>query len=90
MTPEEIAKIEKGLFVLKKNIPEEKEEPEKNSIITVAIVKEGSFFMWWNDYLGAEIEVFENKEKLYFTTTEDYLNNGFVKKCNIPKKYCFF
>jgi len=88
MTAEERKRIEQGLF----KQPEKKAEiiatETKETVLKVVISVEGSGFMWWNEYLGLEIEVYENLGKLFYTTLESFENWGEFKPCNIPKKCC--
>lgn len=87
MTKEERAQIESNLFKQKpKDVAAELVPKEK--IIKVAPVRAFEMFCWWSDYLGCEIEVFQNQNKSYYTTKEPFLNCGFLKQNNIPKNYC--
>lgn len=88
MTQEERKRIESSIFEKPKPKSKEVEIIKTEKVLKIAPIVVPFLFCWWSDYLGVEIEVFENADKNYYTTIDQFYNFGFTKICNIPKNVC--
>jgi hypothetical protein len=87
MTPEERKELEKGLFKKQEKKTIEIIE-QKENIIEIAIISVPFLFAWWSDMEGTILKVYENTEKEFYITVDEFDNYGILKQCLIPKNVC--